>query len=172
MTAGITGFEPEYVVGLDAVRTTHGARLVTLPGRRLTRIAVVRFAENGRWYADCPVVLDFDGLRVEVCHNQFDLVSIGWNTIDTSVPIAGWEWFEFTPEWSGEDEKLGAFVGRALTEVALLEWRPPGRDLAAGTVAVEFVFDQDRFRISNGLDENHVDVGPAHPHFQRHPLEP
>ncbi|GIF64153.1 hypothetical protein Ais01nite_21880 [Asanoa ishikariensis] len=85
---GISGFEPSFLVGVDAVRQAHGLRLAGLIGKRLTRFALVRFAEDGDWLADCPVVLDFDGVRVEICHWKFDELSIGWDTIDTAASIA------------------------------------------------------------------------------------
>ncbi len=177
---GISGFEPSFLVGIEAVRQAHGARLAALVGRRLTGFALVRFVEDGDWFADCPVVLDFDGVRVEVCHKRLDALSIGWDTIDTAAAITGWEWFELTPEWSHRDERLEAFVGRELVEVALLEWRPKEHDMAAGTVAVEFVFAGDglqidgrridRLRIVNGLDENHIEFGAARPDYVRYGL--
>jgi hypothetical protein len=167
---GIPGFEPSFLVGVDAIQTVHGSRLTALAGRRLTGFAVVRFAEDGKWFADCPVVLDFDSIQVEVCHWKFDELSIGWDTIDTTAAIAGWEWAEFTPVWSHADERLGPFTGRELREVALLEWRPSGPDLAAGTVAVEFVFATGCFHIANGLDENRIEAGAAQPDYVRHRL--
>jgi hypothetical protein len=167
---GIPGFEPSFLVGIDAVQAVHGSRLAALVGRRLSGFAVVRFAEDGNWFADCPVVLDFDGIQVEVCHWKLDELSIGWDTIDTTAAIAGWEQAEFTPVWSHADERLGPFTGRELREVALLEWRPSGPDLAAGTVAVEFVFDTGRFHIANGLDENHIETSAAQPDYVRHRL--
>ncbi|SEL99399.1 hypothetical protein [Streptacidiphilus jiangxiensis] len=174
MHLGISGFEPVYEVGLDAVRRAHGSRLAALVGRRLTGFAVVRFVEDGDWYADCPVVLDFDGVRVEICHSQLDLLSIGWDTIDVAAGLVGWEWFELTPEWSRCDARLEPFVGRELRETTLLDWRPADRrDLAAGTVAVEFAFgdeEGDGFRILNGLDENRIETGVAPPEYVRHPL--
>jgi hypothetical protein len=69
---GISGFEPSFQAGLDAVREEHGARLAVPVGRRLSGFAVVRFAEDGSWFADAPVVLDFDGVQVEICHWQLD----------------------------------------------------------------------------------------------------
>lgn len=168
---GISGFEPIFLVGLDVVREEHGPVLAALGGRRLTRFALVRFVEDGDWFADCPVVLDFDGVQVEICHWKFDEVSIGWNSIDTTAAIGGWEDAERTPAWSSADERLASFLGQELREVALLEWRPASRhDLADGTLAVEFVFDTGRFHIANALDENSIDVGDAHPDFVRHPL--
>jgi hypothetical protein len=167
---GIPGFEPSFPVGIDAVRAVHGSRLAALAGRRLSGFAVVRFAEDGEWFADCPVVLDFDGIQVEVCHWKLDELSIGWDTIDTTAAIARWEWADFTPVWSYAHEWLGPFAGRELCEAALLEWRPSGPDLAAGTVAVEFAFDTGRFRIANGLDENRIETDAAQPDYVRHRL--
>ncbi|GAA1022927.1 hypothetical protein Aple_100640 [Acrocarpospora pleiomorpha] len=167
---GISGFEPTFLVGFGAVRAEHGPGLAALGGRRLTGSAIVRFVEDGDWFADCPVVLDFDGVQVEICHWKFDELSISWNSIDLTAAISGWEWFELTPAWSSADERLEPFVGQELREVTLLEWRSSGRDLAASTLAVEFVFDAGRFHIANALDENSIDLGDAHPEFVRHRL--
>ncbi len=43
-------------------------------GRRLDWLlrSCVSFIEDGDWYAECPVVLDFDGVQVEISHSQFD----------------------------------------------------------------------------------------------------
>lgn len=59
---GICGFEPAFLVGLEAVREAHGPALAALAGRRLTGFALVRFAEDGYRFADRPIVLDFDGI--------------------------------------------------------------------------------------------------------------
>jgi hypothetical protein len=108
------------------------------------------------------VVLDFDGIQVEVCHWKLDELSIGWEMIDTTAAITGWGQADFTPVWSHADERLRPFEGRELREAAFLEWRPSGRDLAAGTVAVEFAFGSAGcFRIANGLDENRIETGTA-----------
>ncbi|MEV0391319.1 hypothetical protein [Nonomuraea sp. NPDC050643] len=168
---GISGFEPTFLVGLRAIHDEHGQGLAALGGRRLIGFALVRFVEDGDWYADCPVVLDFDGVQVEVSHSKFDELSIGWNTIDTTAAITGWEEDdELTPVWSSTDERLEPFVGQELREVALLGWQPSGRDMAAGTLAVEFVFDVGHFHIANALDENSIEVGDTHPEWVRHQL--
>ncbi|GGV65897.1 hypothetical protein GCM10010277_73320 [Streptomyces longisporoflavus] len=170
MDMGISGFEPSFLTGVNAIRQAHGSSLAALTDRRLTGFALVRFVEDGDWFADCPVVLAFDGIQVEVCHWKFDELSIGWDTIDTAATITGWEWSEFTPQWSHEDESLEPFVGRELREVTLLEWRPAEHDLAAGTVAVEFVFAGGCLRIVNGLDENRIEVDAPHRGYVRHRL--
>jgi hypothetical protein len=137
MRMGIAGFEPTFLAGLDPIRSGHGPRLAALAGRRLTGYALVRFAENGEWFADCPVVLDFDGVRLELCHWKFDELSIGWNSVDTAAAITEWGWFGLTPMWSAVDDRLGRFAGQELLEVALLEYRAPDWDAANGTVAVD-----------------------------------
>jgi hypothetical protein len=58
---------------------------------------------------------------VEVCHWRLNELSIGWDTIDTTAAIAGWECAGFTPVWSQVGERLEPFTGRELCEVALLE---------------------------------------------------
>lgn len=107
---------------------------------------------------------------MELCHRKLGELSINWDTIDTAVTITGWEWSELTPRWSHSDERLEPFVGRRLREVTLLEWRPAERDLAAGTVALEFVFASGCLRIVNGLDENSIQADVAHPDHVRHGL--
>jgi hypothetical protein len=54
---GISGFEPSFVVGLDAVRDDYGSRLAALADHRLSGFALVRFVEDGSWFADAPVVV-------------------------------------------------------------------------------------------------------------------
>jgi hypothetical protein len=165
---GISGFDPVFLTGIGAIRGEHGARLAALAGRCLTGHALVRFVEDGEWFADCPVVLDFDGVQVELCHWKLDEVSIGWNTIDTSAAITGWDGLELTPRWSFADDQIGRFAGQELCGAALLEWRSPGHDLANGSVAVEFTFGAGRFHVANGLDEN--SIGEDVSGFVRHML--
>ncbi|MEV6044116.1 hypothetical protein [Streptomyces xanthochromogenes] len=71
---------------------------------------------------------------------------------------------------SHSDERLEPFVGQGLREATLLERRLAKRDLAAGTMTVEFVFGGGRVRIVNGLDENGIEVGEARSGYVRHGL--
>jgi hypothetical protein len=165
---GIAGWDPHWLVGLRAVRAAHGRRLAALGGRHLTGAAVVRFAEDGSWFADCPVVLDFAGERVEICHQKFDDLSITWNAVDTTAPVAGREWFEFTPVWSPDDALLAPYLGGAVRGVALLHHT--ANDAAHGMVAVQFVLDTGTFAIANGMDENTIETGKPDPGYIRHVL--
>lgn len=170
---GIEGFEPTYLRGLETIREAHGARLAALSGRRFTGFALVRFVDDCSWFADCPVVLDFDGVQVEICHWGINELSISWDGIDTSAAITGgWKRMKRELEWSHTERTLEPFLGRELREVALLEGRPDVADIARGMVAVEFGFAGGRFRISNALDENAIEIDDPQPDFLRHPLNP
>lgn len=162
---GISGFRPQWLNGFKTIRATHAEQLAWLPGHKLTASAVVKFAEDGDWSADCPVVLTFDNEQIEVCHQKFDDLSITWNTINTASPITGWEESGLTPLWRFDDERLAPLHGHVLQEVALLKY--VGRDMANGMVAVEFAFPDGLIRIANALDENIMETSVAGPEFQR-----
>jgi hypothetical protein len=166
---GIPGFTPHWLTGLQAIHAAHGARLGSLVGRTLMSADLACFVEDGSWFADCPVILDFAGERVEICHQKFDELSITWNAIDCSMPIGGWDETDFTPVWRPGCDLLGDFIGGEVQEVALLEWRG-ARDMADGMAAVEFVFDAGRFAVANGLDENVIETGMRGPAYERHVL--
>ncbi|MEU8404299.1 hypothetical protein AB0C28_54800 [Nonomuraea sp. NPDC048892] len=110
----ISGSEPIFLVGVEAVREEHGPGPAAPVGGRLTGFALVRFVEDRDWFSDCPVVLHFDGIQAEICHWKFDELSIGWDTIDTTAAISGWGHLEPTPAWSDAHERLEPFVGRQL----------------------------------------------------------
>jgi hypothetical protein len=131
MHLGIAGFEPMWLAGLDTIRRAHGERLARLVGRRLTAVDLVYVAEDGSWFADTPMVLDFAGECVEICHRKFADLSITWNTIDRSAPIVGWEDSDFSPRWRTGQPPLDGLVGGVGRAVALLEWRD-ARDVADG----------------------------------------
>lgn len=84
--------------------------------------AILGFVEDGYRFADRPIVLDFDGIQMKICHWKFDELSIGWHTIDTTAAMSGWEYVEQTPAWSDADERREPFIDQELREVALLEW--------------------------------------------------
>jgi hypothetical protein len=170
MHLGIAGFEPMWLTGLDTIRRAHGERLARLAGRRLTAVDLVYFVEDGSWFADTPVVLDFAGECVEICHQKFDDLSITWNTIDRSTPITGWEESDFSPRWRTGQPLLDGLVGGVVREVALLEWRD-ARDMADGMVAVEYTLDTGRLAIANALDENVIETGTTAPEYLRHILD-
>ncbi|WP_106398876.1 hypothetical protein [Actinocorallia populi] len=170
MAFDINGYRPPRLCGFAAISEMHADRLRSLVGRRLSSVWVVWDLEDDSWFADCPVLLSFEGAQVEIDHSKFSDVSITWNEIDPLAPVI---WpdseLEFRLRWR-EDERAGmaALHGRALTAVELLEWS--GRDMAHGMVAVSFVFDDGRITVHNALDENGLELTPPDPHYRVHRL--
>jgi hypothetical protein len=166
---GISGYRPRWRVGLSAVRTDHGDRLRALCGRRLTRSWLMWDLADGSWFADCPVMLDFDGTQVEVNHQKFNELSITWNTVNPAVPVRWPTGDQFQLAWRNDAvPELSALHGRQLQIVNILKWT--GSDLAHGTIAVSFVFAEGQVTISNGLDENHLAFNQPPADYRSHPL--
>ncbi|MGW0928938.1 hypothetical protein [Streptomyces sp. NPDC002644] len=145
----------------------HGPRLRDLVGRTLTAVRLVRDVEDGSWFSDCPVVLDFDGERLESNHAKLDDLSVTWNTVDVRYPV---RWPEFRLEWSTDVlPETRALHGLTVSRVELLEWRTPA-GAAAGTVDISLVLGARRVTVFNALDENGLGFGPPGPHQRVRPL--
>ncbi|MEI7054770.1 hypothetical protein WBG06_03035 [Nocardioides sp. CCNWLW239] len=165
---GIEGFDPEWKSGARSLWHLHGADLSGLVGRRLRACWLVWDSSDDSWFADAPVVLDFEGRHLEICHNKFDELDIAWNRIDLLRPIL-WRYDDDGPmplSWCDDRApELDRFRGRVLRRCTLEEWVDD--DVANGMVAVGFTFDNGGFLVSNGLDENQIDVRPVGSHFRR-----
>lgn len=123
--------------------------------------------ESDEWWADGPVLLDFDGEQVEINHQKFDDLSVTWNTVDTSRPL---RWGDGSDElgWRrGVPPALAALRGQTLRGVELLE--RAGGDVADETVAVSFEFPDSQVTVCNNLDENGLEFGSPQPERRRQP---
>lgn len=155
---GIGGYRPCWLVGA-AVAAAHGDRLRALAGRSLTRAWLVWDVRDDEWFADCPVLLDFDGEQVEVNHFKFDELSITWNTVDPTAPVR-WPGSEFELRWRHDAHPgLDALRGQRLRGVDLLERTTPSG--VVGCVDVLFRFDGAELTVLNALDENGLHVASA-----------
>ncbi|MGW6504623.1 hypothetical protein [Nonomuraea angiospora] len=164
---GIPGYRPEWLSGRSAITAAHGARLGRLVGRRLTRALLVWDLDEDEWFADCPVLLDFEGEQVEVNHRKFDELSITWNTID---PTRSLEWSDFHLAWRDDvPNELIALVGQPCSAVELLTWR--NRDFVERTiVSLGFGFPNGQVTIYNALDENGMEFTPPGDHYTRYSM--
>ncbi|MHA4950711.1 hypothetical protein ACX27O_25625 [Micromonospora sp. SD19] len=166
---GIPGYQPDWRHGIADVTSRDAQRLRGLVGRRLTSTWVVWDDDDDSWFADCPVVLDFDEERLEINHQKFDDLSITWCAIDvTRAPI--WPTSDgFRLRWRDDaPAPLAARRGQRLEAVELLEYT--GGDLADGTVALGLRFADGWLTIYNALDENGIEVGELSPQYRRHRL--
>ncbi|MCP9619253.1 hypothetical protein FOH10_14375 [Nocardia otitidiscaviarum] len=175
---GIPGYRPRWLVGLADITSAHGQRLSRLVGRPLSKSWLVWDQSDDEWFADCPVVLDFDGEQVEITHQKFDELSITWNSIAPHQQRP-WSYPEdndpeidaFHLSWRSDAiTALTALEGQPLLAVDLLEWTSQRIDFATGMIAVSFTFTSDRLTISNGLDENRLELGAPPVGYLHYPL--
>ena len=169
---GIQGYEPQYLNGSSSIAAVHGPRLQALTGRRLRHIWLLWDHTDDEWFADAPVLFDFDGEQVEINHKKFDDLSITWNTVD---PVGQPAWTDGDPDegahvfrlaWRHDAQaETAALHGQELKGVELLVYG--GGDMANGMVAVSFAFPDGRVTISNGLDENLLEFGEPDSGFRR-----
>ncbi|GAB0105901.1 hypothetical protein JMUB6875_48830 [Nocardia sp. JMUB6875] len=175
---GIHGYQPRWLTGRAAIESAHGPRLSRLVGRSLSNSWLVWNQADDEWFADCPVVLDFDGERVEITHQKFDELSITWNSIDPHSQRSWSDPVDDDPEihafhlsWRSDAiAALTALEGQPLLAVDLLERTSQRADFAAGMTAVSFAFADSRVTISNGLDENSLEFGAPQAGYIQHPL--
>jgi hypothetical protein len=169
---GIEGYEPRWLTGRREVTAAHGARLAALVGRRLGAVWLVWDRDDDTWFADAPVLLDFEGEQVELCHSKFRDLSITGDTVD---PAGRPVWSDageppFRLAWRDDVRaEPAALRGRELRSVELLEWA--GADMADGSVAPRFAFaGGGAVTVFNALDENGLEFGEPDPAYRRHPL--
>lgn len=169
---GIQGYQPQWLIGRHTVDRAHGRRLHALSGRRLTRSWLVWDRTSDQWFADWPVLLDFEGEQVEITHQKVDDLSITWNSIDPGEPIAfGDDPDDVSLAWRDDAcLRLAALHGQQLHTVELLVWSGGETDFANDMVAVSFGFARDRITITNGLDDNAIEFGPPAPDYRIHPV--
>lgn len=147
---GIEDYQPVWQRGLASIKARHGRRLAGLVGRPLTHAWLLWDRDADEWFADAPVLLDFDGDQLEIQHQKFDDLSITWATADPKNPVS---FLDVDLAWrSGAMPDLARLEGQYLREISLLEWQ--GGDLADGMVAVHLRFDDGQLAVYNALDEN------------------
>jgi hypothetical protein len=147
---GSESYQPVWQRGLASIKARHGRRLAGLVGRRLTHAWLLWDRDAGEWFADAPVLLDFDGEQLEIQHQKFDDLSITWAITDPNRPVS---FPEVDLAWrSGAMPDLARLEDQCLREISLLEWQ--GGDLADGMVAVHLRFGDGQLTVDNALDEN------------------
>ncbi|MFE6844677.1 hypothetical protein [Streptomyces sp. NPDC057686] len=162
---GIEGYRPHWLNDPGLVARTHGPRLRALSGRTLTQVWTVWDLVDDEWFRDCPVLLDFDDVQVEVNHRKFDDLSLTWNTINPRRPVS---WTGFDLEWRSEAlPGLQMLRGMTLRGAELLEWIVG--NVAGSTADVSFVFPDARLTVFNALDENGLTFDPPGPDQRVHP---
>ena len=162
----VSGWVAQFLPGQEQI-SVHREKLLALVGSRLTNAWIVWNLDDDTWFADLPVVLQFDNdVQLELCWEKFDDLAVSWNTVDVS--IAPTAWVTWPLEWrSRAHESLANAVGSVVTDVSVLEYflgtpsgvwaRLPRRKAKPGSGEANGLwFDTDRggLHVFNALDEN------------------
>lgn len=165
---GIPGYRPADLRGVGDLVAAHGARLSALVGRPLTRGWLLWDLHEDTWFADAPVLLELDGVQLEIQHSKFDDLSLTWSTVDPRAAVAFPDMgpdVEFDLVWRDDAVKdLSRLHGQHVLAVDLVEWR--GADMANGMVAVSLTFEDGRLTVENALDENGLHFGALPPEYR------
>ena len=112
----VSGWRPTWQPAEVQLRT-HAERLRSLRGRRVSDTWIVWNLEHGQWFADLPIVVQFqDGTQLEVGWQKFDDLSITWDTIDLTItPHA---WVTWPLEWRSQAHPaLATITGHEVVQV-------------------------------------------------------
>lgn len=167
MTSDVSGWEPDWRPGAEQLRS-QSDRLKALRGLRITGAWVAWITDRGKWFADLPIVVQFeDEHQVEVCWQKLDELSITWNTVDVTVTPTAWVTWR-----RNVHPALSAIEGDVLTDVAGTEHlfttrqaRPVPEEADAThstwlTGGIWLKTGQAGLHIFNALDENGLSNEP------------
>src|SRR5688572_8919333 len=116
---GVPGYEPLHVVRVTDLPAAGRSRLRGLVGRELAASWAVWDVKDDEWFADAPVVLDFEQDRLELAGFKTHLC-LAWDTIDVTAPF-DWYGTDFELEWRRDAlAAVNVLLARPLTGVALL----------------------------------------------------
>jgi hypothetical protein len=163
----VSGWRPDFRPGHEQV-ALHAARLHAVLGQRIVESWGVWDLEHDEWFADLPVVLQFNaGVGLEVCWEKFDDLSITWDTIDVGVTPTGW--VEWPLEWRPHPlPALAAVAGQTVSALAATSFlfrtqnvdQPHDVSEAWLTTGLWLGTESGGLHIFNALDENGVDTNP------------
>lgn len=175
----VSGWQPAWKPA-DTQLHTHAERLRSLPGRRVSDTWIVWNLEHDQWFADLPVLVQFDdGQQLEVGWQKFDDLSITWNTIDVAVtPHA---WVTWPLEWRSQAHPaLSEITEHEVVQVEATEHlfttrrvSPPNDSQSVWiTSGIWLQTDHAGLHIFNALDENGLSNEPplTSPELRRFPI--
>ena len=174
----ISGWQADWREATEQVARNAEA-LAGLIGARVTGAWTVWIAAADEWFADMPVVLEFDsGEQLEVCWQKMDNLSISWSTIDLERTPQAWvDGLSWRP-WA--HASLNALRDQVITHVARTEVllsttdvdhprRPPREVWMTG--GLWFGTAGPGLHIFNALDENGLS-NTAEPESKTHLVAP
>lgn len=163
----VSGWRPDFRPA-DEQFDRQAERLRALAGARLTAGFIVWNLEEDEWFADLPVVLQFeDRPQLELCWEKFDDLSITWDTVDVTVTPRAW--VEWPLEWRTQAHPaIATVVGMTVDSVSatagqLVTWevdQPHDVHAAWLTTGLWLATSGGGLHVFNALDENGLSATP------------
>jgi len=155
------GYRRDLFADPEALILCHGEALRALIGRRLSSSWVAWDVGKDARFVEAPVILDFEGWRLELDCYGVSTLSVTWNTLDVDVrprfrsvdePALGWR--------RDSISDAASVVGKTVTHVSLLQRLFGWESQSWVLVGVEFTFDEGFLSVHNGLDHNAMGTVP------------
>ncbi len=172
---GIESYYPHFYTDTKEIIKELGLKLSNIKDKRIIDVLVVWDTKNENWFKDCPVVLNIEGIQLELCANKIDELSITFNTIDMSQKIDWYGIDEFKLEWRKEPfSDLLLAKGKKIKNIELIEYnyqtvivyskdnlKSVGDQNSSWILnGIGFELEDGYFSVCNGLDENEISIKP------------
>jgi broad specificity phosphatase PhoE len=155
----LTGYRPRWLYTAREILDVHGRRLGELVDQRLVRTWLVWDTDADDWFAEGPIVFEFENTRLTVCHRTAGECSLSWDDLDPADPIdPGDESLRLA--WRSDPYPvLAEIAGQRLRLLDLIE--TGDADDRWMIEAVEFSFTQTQCRLYNVSGRNALAAGPT-----------
>lgn len=172
---GMDSYNPHFYSESSDIMTELGQELKKLIGKEILDIWVVYDINNNEWFKDCPIVLNVDGIKVELCAIKIDEFAITFNTIEMSEKLNWYDIDNFNLEWRKEPiNDLLLVKNKKICNIELIEYNleteityskenpnQVGEKHSAWILnGIGFELTDGYFSVFNSLDENEISIKP------------
>lgn len=172
---GIENYNPHFYSDSTDIITQLGQELKKLIGKEILDIWVVYDTNNNEWFKDCPIVLNVEGIKLELCASKINEFAITFNTIDMSKKLSWYDMCNFDLDWRKEPiNELLLVKNKKICNIELIEYNlqteiayskdnpnQVGKKHSAWILnGIGFELSGGYFSVFNGLDENEISIEP------------
>lgn len=172
---GIESYNPHFYSNTSDIIVELGQELKKLIGKKILEVWTVYDINDNEWFADCPVVLNIEGIQLELCTTKLDELSITFNTIDMSEELNWYDIDDFKLEWRKEcTPDLLLIKNKKVKNIELIEYnfrteaifskdnpKSVGEQSTCWILnGLGFELEDGYFSVYNGLDENAISIEP------------
>jgi hypothetical protein len=168
---GIENYNPHFYTSTKELLDNFSGALRELIGKRILEVWVVWDSKNDEWFKDCPVVLNIEGIQMEICTSKIDEIAITFNTINLSEGINWFDIDDFALEWrEGAFSDLLSVKNKQIKNIEVIESKLQSEivfsidipnsqgDKSSSWVlnGIGFELDNGYFSVYNNIDENEI----------------